>query len=1337
MKHFGIIGSILLHWLFAQGTWVETTQDDFRDGQYEVNIYGSQRLGGTVEFTSRFDLNNDGFIDLFLSNPSGISICWGSGSGYSNSNKYSFPSNGSGNCNGGDLNFDNWPDFIVSHGNASSRLAIYWGSASGFNPGNSTNISMISNEVCYTADLNRDGYIDIICGTTVNDNTGSIFWGSAAGYSWSNRIDLPNEYGAHNTEVADLNRDGYYDIIFVNNYGSENYIYWGSISGYSTGDMTALPAPASTPHGATVADFNGDNYLDLVFTSVSGSGSFIYYGSASGYGSYQSLNTGSTYGGSCACDINRDGYLDLTFFRAGTPSIIYWGSASGFSDSNTLVFGYAVEATGGFTADLNGDNAYDIYVNNRYGNSPIFWGPNYTSSFAFAGDGDHHAMFREIGNVYNRQYNEDYVSSVFDAGEEVRWGIIDWDDSLPSGSNIVMYVRSGDSPVPDSTWSGWDSLAKNDDIADSLDSRYLQYQAILIYANPSYLPYLYEVRIEYGPSIRLILQPDQADSTLPAVAADYNVSVINIGIGLDTVDLTYLHNTSWPVGLFDSSGINPLIDHNGNSLPDVIIDINDTVDIVAEITPPINAQGGEIDTLRLYGTSDLIPALQDSVRLITSIRRVIEILVDPDQSDTTMNGVPVGYFLRVINHGTNIDTVDLSIQHNTIWGISLLDSTGTMPLADHNGNGLPDVTVDNADSIGIIAMVYPPGNAQLGDVDTLVVTGRSNNDQSVSDNATLITVIGYSVGIRIDPDQTGNTYAGFEIRYDMRAVNTGAFQDTFDLTYAHNKTWPIILYDSTGIDTLIDHNGNNIGDLVVMPHDSVRFIISITPPGTSVPDEVDTMIMSGRSTINSTLTDSAIVQTILEAFGTIIVYPDQSGSGSPGSWFTFPLVCRNNQSIVDTIDVEYLDRLGYTYQLLDSLNNPLIDHNGNSMVDIPGVAALGGEVDFNVRALVPSSSPAGVSDSIVLHGYSGANASIQDSALLILTTGVFSQVLIAPDQSDSCFSGDSIDYWLYGQNLGNAPEVLDLACIGGNFSYSLRDPAGALLTDTDSDGLVDLGVVNGFGSGESLIARVKVPSAAAPGETDTLMVRIFSSYNPSITDDARIITKAIGGVWSLLIDPDQDALIETSQTIDFNVHALLQASVADVVDIILNPTGGSDWQVEAVTESGSSLTDSDGDGMVDLGMVMPGIQDPFKIKVHAPDHFDFTGLVDTLIHCDIIVYGQCSMREDVRDSTVLRAILVPPFDVHNFRNPFRSQTQFIFSIPKDGRVTLEIYNRAGELVRKLIDNEHYRFGVHYYPWDGRNDSGAMLAPGAYIYIMDFRANDGERLTAKKKAVILK
>ena len=60
-----------------------------------------------------------------------------------------------------------------------------------------------------------------------------------------------------------------------------------------------------------------------------------------------------------------------------------------------------------------------------------------------------------------------------------------------------------------------------------------------------------------------------------------------------------------------------------------------------------------------------------------------------------------------------------------------------------------------------------------------------------------------------------------------------------------------------------------------------------------------------------------------------------------------------------------------------------------------------------------------------------------------------------------------------------------------------------------------------------------------------------------------------------------------------------------------------------------------------------------------------------------------------------------------------------------------------ELVRRLIDNRTYTFGVHYYPWDGTNDAGRRLVSGVYIYILDFRATDGEQHTAKKKTVILK
>uniref|UniRef100_A0A7C4TH81 FlgD/Vpr Ig-like domain-containing protein n=1 Tax=candidate division WOR-3 bacterium TaxID=2052148 RepID=A0A7C4TH81_UNCW3 len=113
------------------------------------------------------------------------------------------------------------------------------------------------------------------------------------------------------------------------------------------------------------------------------------------------------------------------------------------------------------------------------------------------------------------------------------------------------------------------------------------------------------------------------------------------------------------------------------------------------------------------------------------------------------------------------------------------------------------------------------------------------------------------------------------------------------------------------------------------------------------------------------------------------------------------------------------------------------------------------------------------------------------------------------------------------------------------------------------------------------------------------------------------------------------------------------------------------------------------------------------------------------------------MRSEIRDSAFLRTILVPPFGVHNFRNPFKERTQFIFSLPKSGRVSLQVFTRAGELVRKLITNRHYDFGIHYYPWDGKNDAGQQLAPGVYIYVFDFIGDDGEHLTSKKKAVIIK
>ena len=1212
----------IILFVLAQGIWLETTQADFADGIFERNVYASHFGGGTIEFVSRFDLNNDGYLDLFTTDADGpyVRIYWGSISGYSPSNVTLFPTTGADNCDAADIDGDGFSEFLVAH-RWTPKISIYWGSATGPNPTNCFDIHTLNPERqgVFIVDFNKDGYLDIATGQQKAMNNGTIFWGDSTGYDPNRRTDLPVQYGVHNIEVADFDCDNWLDILFTEYHLSttgNNIIYWGSNQGFSPSNFTLLSGPGS--HGASVADFNRDEHLDLIFTAWYDTQAYIYWGDSTGYSSsnMQILLPGYCYGGSAVADINADNYLDIIFHRGGYGSHhqeIYWGSATGYSDNDTSWFGIPLQTTGGLIADLDFDGNLDIFSNTITPGSEsyIFWGPSFSTNTPLPVNNDHHGMFREIGNVYNREYYESYVSSVFNASEEVDWGIIEWDDSLPPETAVLMYVRSGNTPAPDSTWSTWDSLGNGDEIADSLNSQYLQYRARLTYTNPAYLPYLYEVRIAYCPTMKIILQPDQADSTLPAIAVAYDIDVINIGIGLDTVDLVYLHNTSWQVQLFDSSGTNLLIDNNSNGIVDIIIGTDDTIGIVLEILPPLDAQGGEVDTLILTGSSNIIPDMADSVLIYTSIQRLVNILVDPDQIEYTPAGTSVAFDLWVLNRGTNHDTVDLYYTHNQPWGISLLDSAGTSPLADHNNNGLPDVLVNSYDSIGIIAEVYPPGTAQHGQADTLLLTGQSTLNPAVTDNATLITVI--------------------------------------------------------------------------------------------------------------------------EETGAIIVFPNQTHSGQPNTWVSFPLTCRNTQAFVDTIDIALFDHLSWSYNLLDSLGNPLTDHNSNGLVDLPGISAQGGEVNFSAEVHIPVGTPSGTIDSILLFAYSGKDSTIQDSSILVLSVSDYALVLIQPDCADSGNYNDTIDYLLYVQNLGNNTDIIDLTVFGGSFNYSLRDINGNPLIDTNNNGMVDLGPIPAY-SGESLLVRTRITSSQYDF-VDTATVRAISSINPAVYDDAQLKTRVLGGVWGLILEPDQETQVEVGHSVRFPVDALLEGSVADVVDIELDAIP-ADWSVTLLDSGTVPLNDTDYDGLVDLGVVVPDVNRRFYVVVSAPQQFSLIGPADTLVFCAFYVHGRCSIREDITDSVLIQAQLVPPFDVHNFRNPFHTQTQFIFSLPKDGRVTLEIYNRVGELVRRLIDNQSYFFGVHYYPWNGANHKGDRLAPGTYIYLLDFRANDGDRRIAKKKAVIL-
>jgi hypothetical protein len=70
----------------------------------------------------------------------------------------------------------------------------------------------------------------------------------------------------------------------------------------------------------------------------------------------------------------------------------------------------------------------------------------------------------------------------------------------------------------------------------------------------------------------------------------------------------------------------------------------------------------------------------------------------------------------------------------------------------------------------------------------------------------------------------------------------------------------------------------------------------------------------------------------------------------------------------------------------------------------------------------------------------------------------------------------------------------------------------------------------------------------------------------------------------------------------------------------------------------------------------------------------------------------------------------------NHPNPFNPTTTIRYSIKERGRVTLTVYNAAGQLVRTLVDEIQAPSATGFSViWDGTNDAGERVASGVYLY----------------------
>lgn len=106
-----------------------------------------------------------------------------------------------------------------------------------------------------------------------------------------------------------------------------------------------------------------------------------------------------------------------------------------------------------------------------------------------------------VGRIYEltQGYTSEgtYESEVHDAVIRSRWGKLFWRADVPDKTGLVLYTRTGNTQVPDETWSDWSDDLKDPEGSQipSPASRFLQYRAKLSTSDGSRTPVLWEVHI--------------------------------------------------------------------------------------------------------------------------------------------------------------------------------------------------------------------------------------------------------------------------------------------------------------------------------------------------------------------------------------------------------------------------------------------------------------------------------------------------------------------------------------------------------------------------------------------------------------------------------------------------------------------------------------------------------------------------------------------------------------------------------------------------------------------------------------------------------------------------
>ncbi len=211
-------------------------------------------------------------------------------------------------------------------------------------------------------DLDGDGRIDLVVGVhgglKVLRNTSS-----PGSYSFDVLPGSPVAIGSGDypfgIAVADLDRDGDFDIAVCDFAGGAVHIVQGTPSPFVFAGETVIPV-GGTPIDVVAEDFTGDGRFDLAVSVASAASIVVLRNDGTSFTALPPTPVGQTPNYLVTADFNRDGRADLVVSNAGSGNVsVLFATGSGFTVQD---FAAGTAPTALLAQDLTGDGLADILV---------------------------------------------------------------------------------------------------------------------------------------------------------------------------------------------------------------------------------------------------------------------------------------------------------------------------------------------------------------------------------------------------------------------------------------------------------------------------------------------------------------------------------------------------------------------------------------------------------------------------------------------------------------------------------------------------------------------------------------------------------------------------------------------------------------------------------------------------------------------------------------------------------------------------------------------------------------------------------------------------------------